>query len=80
MLDAVKDPKLNSWKDFTLEEHVEAFLKVPHGCIVQCRKIAVDTLRVNVVKSAGLASTIIQSRVLRAIQTADGYTLEDITL
>ena len=77
MTDTVEtETKRVTWKDFTLEEHIQGYMGgLPRNCILQIKTIIEDKVfRVNIFNSK--TETFLKSEAIRVIITPDGYIFE----
>jgi hypothetical protein len=63
-----------TWRDFSFEEHVRAYIGVPSNCILRIRKVHSNTYRLNVIQTTG---EILKSAMVKVIETPDGYVFRE---
>jgi len=65
-----------TWEDFTLEEHVQAYMGgLPENCVLQIKEIMKDKVfRVNIFNKK--TEKFIKSEALKIISTPEGYIFE----
>lgn len=69
-----QETKKASWKDFSLEEHIRAFVSCPVNSEIKIIPITSHMHRVNTWTDGK-----INSWMLKIIETPDGYIIEDMT-
>jgi len=76
-IEAPKKPEV-SWRDFTLEEHIRAFVGVPEFCVCRIKSVIGGRyFRVNVIDVSN--ERFVKSVFLKVIETPEGYIIEDHT-
>jgi hypothetical protein len=65
-----------TWRDFPLEEHMEAHLGSVPGCRISVKKISDKLYRANFYSPE--SATIVKSCVVKCIESPEGYCFETI--
>ena len=71
-----KVKKKITWEDFTLKEHIQAYMGgVPKDCVIQIKPVIDDKVfRVNILNTK--TETFVKSEAIRVITTPEGYIFE----